>query len=140
VDGETVTAKFLEQLEAAKTSAMARVFGWEFGLDALVFYVTLRPRRRPEVAYLLRVAFDDFPRRAPSFIFVNPHSRQPDDTAWPPGVRHGAHPPGICTPGTREFHESYHAGDAQYPWDPARFPLLVPLHEIHRMMERGIGT
>ena len=140
MDAETVTAKFTEQLQAAKASAMARAFGWEFSLDTLVLYVALRPRRRPKLAYLLRVGFDDFPRRAPSFVFVNTTLRQPDDAAWPLGVRHGAQPPGICTPGTREFHEHYHAGDAHYPWDPARYPLLVPLHEIHRMMERGIGA
>jgi hypothetical protein len=140
MDVETVSAKFGQQLQAAKASAMAPVFGWEFSLETVVLYVTLRPRRRPELAYLLRVGFDDFPRRAPSFVFVNQTSKQPDDAAWPPSVRHGAQPPGICTPGTREFHENYHAGDAQYPWDPARYPLLVPLHEIHRMMERGIGA
>lgn len=140
MDAETITGKFLAELRAVQASAMARVFGWEFSVDGLILYVTLRPRRRPEVTYLLRAGFDDFPRRAPSFAFIDPKSKQLDDAAWPPGVRHGAQPPGICTPGTREFHENYHAGDAQYSWDDARFPLLMSLHEIHRMMERGVGT
>jgi hypothetical protein len=140
MDAETVSAKFDEQLQGAKASAMAPVFAWEFSLEGLVLYVKLRPRRRSELTYLLRVGFDDFPRRPPSFTFVNQVSKHPDDAAWPPGVRHGAQPPGICTPGTREFHENYHGGDGQYPWDSARYPLLVPLHEIHRMMERGIGA
>lgn len=140
MDAETVTAKFAQQLEAAQASAMASVFGWEFTLESLVVYVTLRPRRRPELIYFLRVGFDDFPRRAPSYVFVDRSSRQADDAAWPAGVRHGAAPPGICTPGTREFHEHYHVGDGQYPWDPRGYPLLSTLYEIHRMAERGIAA
>jgi hypothetical protein len=139
MDDETVKTKFGEQLEAARASAMSRVFRWEFELDGLILYVTLRPRRRPELAYLLRVIFDEFPRRAPSYVFVNKATRELDDGSWPAGVRHSSSPPGICTPGTRECHEHYHAGDGGHPWDATKRTLLSTLQEIHRMMERGIG-
>ena len=82
--------------------------------------------------------FDDFSRRPPSYIFVHVRTREMNDAAWPPGVRHSQPPPGICTPGTRECHENYHLNDAKYRWDPKENAVLVTLAEIHRMMERGI--
>lgn len=139
MDLETVQAKLHEQVDEVRRSAMARVCGWEFEIEGLTVYVTLQPRHRQDLVYLLRVAFDEFPRRAPSYIFVDRVAKQPNDAAWPPNVRHDGPPPGICTPGTREFHEHLHRGDSQYVWDPERYPLLVTLAEIHRMMERGIG-
>ena len=140
MDVETVRAKMQAQVETARTSALARAFGWSFEVDGLTVYVTLAPRRHREPVYLLRVAFDDFPSRAPSYVFVDAATKQMTDGAWPPGVRHGGPPPGICTPGTREFHEHLHRGDNQYPWDPDRYTFLSTLTEIHRMSERAIGA
>lgn len=140
MDVETVRAKMLAQVAAARASALARAFAWSFDLDDLSVYVTLIPRRRPEPLYLLRVTFDDFPRRPPSYVFVDRTTRQDTDSAWPPGVRHHGPPPGICTPGTREFHEHLHRGDSQYPWDPDRYTFVGTLAEIHRLTERAIGA
>lgn len=139
MDAETVRAKMLAQVDAARQSGLARAFGWRFEIDGLTVHVTLSPRRRPDLVYLLRVAFDDFPRRAPSYVFVDRATKQETETAWPPGVRHGGPPPGICTPGTREFHEHLHREDRQYPWDPDRYTFRYTLAEIHRMMERSVG-
>lgn len=139
MDVETVRAKMQAQVEAARTSALAQVFGWCFEVDGLAVYIILKPRRRQELVYMLHVTFDDFPRRAPSYVFVDPAARQVTDGAWPPGVRHGGPPPGICTPGTREFHEHLHRGDSQYPWDADRYTFVGTLAEIHRMTERAIG-
>lgn len=139
MDIETVCAKMMAQVDQARQSAMIDDFGWVFELEDLTVYVTLRHRRRPEHFYLLQVAFDEFPRRAPSYVFVDRETKQKTPDAWPPNVQHGSQPPGICTPGTREFHEHLHRGDAQYAWDPDRYSFLSTLHEIHRMMERGLG-
>lgn len=139
MDLETVRAKMASQVGRASKSAMARIFAWTFEMEDLVAYVILRHRRRPEQAFLLRVSFDDFPRRAPSYVFVDRQIRQITGACWPPGVKHDDALPGICTPGTREFHEKYHLNDAQHPWDAERFSFLDTLMRIHRMMEHGLG-
>ena len=129
----------MEQVGQAHKSAMARELGWVFEVADLHLYVTLRPRKRQDATYLLRAAFDDFPRKAPSYVFVDLGTKEMTDAAWPPNVRHGAQPPGICTPGTREFHENFHANDKGYPWDPERFTVLDTVYRIHQLMERGVG-
>ena len=128
----------MEQVGPAQQCAMARALRWDFEVEDLVVYVTLRPRKRRDLSHLLKVAFEDFPRRAPSYVFVDHGTREVADTAWPLNVRHGAQPPGICTPGTREFHEHFHANDTGYPWDPERYTVLDTLYRIHQLMERGI--
>ncbi len=138
MDAETVKAKMMAQVEQAQQSAMAGPLCWAFEVLDMVIYVSMQHRQRPEHGFLLSVSFDDFPRRAPSYVFVDQQTRQVTDESWPPNVRHGAQPPGICTPGTREFHEHFHANDAGYPWDPERYTVLDTLHRIHQLMERGI--
>ncbi len=137
MDVETVQVKMMAQVNEARQRKMAEVFAWVFEVDGFIAYTTLQPRGRAEPKYLLRVSFDDFPRRAPSYLFVDRETRQVTDAAWPPNVRHGSN--GICTPGTREFHETLHCNDAQWPWDPDRFSFLDTLQRIHQMMERGLG-
>lgn len=139
MDIETARAKMSAQLDRVRQGGMSRELGWEFEVADLTLYVMMRPRKRPDRAYLLRVMFDDFPQRAPSYAFVHPQARQLSDDAWPPNVKHGDALPGICTPGTREFHEKYHANDGQYPWDAERWTLLDTLHRVHTMMEHGLG-
>ncbi len=140
MDHETVRAKMTAQVEQARRSAMATAFGWNFEIEDLTVYVTLRPRRCAESVYVLGASFDDFPKRAPSYVFVDRNTRQITQECWPPGVKHSDNPPKICTPGTREFHERLHQNDSQYPWDPEKYTFLSTLSEIHRLMERGIGA
>jgi hypothetical protein len=68
---KAVRAKVTAQLDMARGSALTRAHGWVFEVDDLIAYVTLQHRRRPEHVYLLSVLFDDFPRRAPSYVFVD---------------------------------------------------------------------
>ena len=138
MDAVTVKELMTEQLDRVRKSALHAVFGWEIEEKDLCAYITLRPRHCRDKVFLLRMLFDDFPRRAPSYVFVDAKTREMKDEAWPPGVRHTAAPPGICTLGTRECHENYHLNDAQYPWEPNPNAVLATLAEIHRMMERGI--
>jgi hypothetical protein len=139
MDLDTVRAKMMAQVNRAANSAMARAFGWSFEIEDLALYALLRHRRRSEHTYLLRVSFEEFPRRAPSYVFVDRQNKEVTDAAWPPGVKHGDPLPGICTPGTRECHEKYHANDAQYAWDAERYTFLDTLLRIHNLMERGLG-
>lgn len=135
MDGETVKAKMLAQVDAARHSKMAAKSGWLFEIDGLTMYVTLRRGAEPGRDYVLRAQFDEFPKRAPSYVFVDPKTKTDVPQCWPPGVKHseGA----ICTPGTREFHERIHPNDAQYAWDPERYTVLGTVRMIHRMAEKG---
>lgn len=139
MDLQTVRAKMMAQVDEARRSAMALVYGWEFEIDGLTVYTTMRHRRKREVLHLLRTTFDDFPRLAPSYVFVDRKTKAVlPEQAWPPNVKHGDPDlPGICTPGTREFHQKWHATDTQYPWDPDRWTFLDTLQRIHAMMEHG---
>lgn len=140
MDAETVLAKMLRQVEAAQQSAMVVEYGWVFEVNFERFrvYTTMRDRRRPGRSFLLRTAFDDFHARAPSYVFVGLETKEIAPGAWPPNVKHGDEAlPGICTPGTREFHEKWHLNDAQWPWNPAQFTFLDTLQRIHQLMERG---
>jgi hypothetical protein len=139
MDPETVRAKMIAQVDWALHSAMTKVFAWVIETDGVVAYVQMRHRRRSEYVFLLRASFDEFPRRAPSYVFVDLQSKQLTDSAWPAGARHGDSLPGICTPGTREFHEKYHLNDAQHPWDAERYSFLDTLQRIHKIMEHGLG-
>ena len=141
MDRKTVRSLLDEQLGQIQKSALQGACAWQIEQEGLVLYIRMRPRGgagQPE--FLLKASFDDFSRRAPSCVFVDKQLREHQDSAWPPNVRHGAAPPGICTPGTREFHENYHANDRQYPWDAERYPFLQTLMESQRLMERGLGA
>lgn len=141
MDEETTRAKMLEQLDYAQRSAMWKANGWQIVVAGLTAYVSLLHRRQPEYSYLLRVHFDDFPRRAPSYHFVDKITRDECPDAWPPNVKHVStgKPIGICTLGTRECHEHYHLNQPQYPWNPKPSAFLETLQNIQKMMERGIG-
>jgi hypothetical protein len=140
MDRETIEKLVDEQLNEVRDSALCRACGWEIEQTGLAVNVAMRPRSGKGASFLLRATFEDFPRQAPSCIFVNSKTQQPSDASWPPNVRHGAAPPGICTPGTREFHDHYHQHDRQYPWSAEKYPFLQTLMEIHRLMERGLRS
>lgn len=137
MDPETSKQLMCEQIDMVRGSALCRSFGWVVDADGLDAYITLSPRRRHSESFLLRVNFLDFSRYAPSYVFVDRETRQSTDSAWPPGVRHGASPAGICTLGTRECHEHYHKNDRQYEWRPDERSVLRTLAEIHRLMDRS---
>lgn len=133
MDVETTKAKMMAQVDQARQSAMVLALGWQFEIDELTVHVALSRRKEPGRANLLRVRFDEFPKRCPSYGFVDPETKQETPDAWPPGVMHS--PYKICTPGTREFHEDLHKNDAQYRWDADKYTFLSTLRMIHRLME-----
>ena len=128
----------MAQVNQARESALADAYGWVFEIKDLTTWVTLKHRQHPENIYLLRVTFDEFPRRAPSCVFVDQETKELGDKGWPANVKHPNPPPGICTPGTREFHENIHHQDAQWVWDSEKYPFIATLQMIHQMMERGV--
>lgn len=135
MDRETTLQLMGEQLEVVRSSELSRVCRWVIELDDLYAFFSMRPRLAPDHLFLLRVWFDEFPRRAPSYVFVDRESRRLSESAWPPGVRHSADPEGICTIGTRECHEHYHKNDRKYVWSDDERCVLQTVAEIQRMME-----
>ena len=135
MDYETIKAKIDEQV--ADVLKLAEAFQWKIQKDGIAVFVEMCHRRKPDRSYVLRVSFEDYPKRALSYVFVNIDTKIPG--RWPPNVKHGSDPPGICTPGTRECIEHYHKGDAKYQWDPNKYTLRYVLMEIQKMLEKGIG-
>ena len=129
MDEQTCRAIMQEQLDQLTNSAFAVACGWQPVMEGLVVTIDLTPRQpnRHGESYQLHVNFAEFPRRAPSYTF---------NGEWPNGVKHNDKPPGICTPGTREFHEVYHKNDKQHPWDHSVRTVLSTVAEIQRIMER----
>ena len=140
MDQATSSAKMAVEIDRVRSSHLMAVFGWNIAVDELDAFVKMATRKRPEKEFLLRINFEDFPRQAPSYVFVDPKTRAPKADAWPPGVKHGATPDGICIAGTRECHSHYHRNDAQYAWDASERTVLSTLTEIHRLMEKGLGV
>ncbi len=132
MDSVTIIVKIREQ--ADDILKIAKAFGWIIEQDGLSIFVEMRHRRKSTPIYLLRISFEDYPQRAPSYIFVNKDKRE--SGSWPPNVKHGSEPPGICTPGTREFHEHYHKNDAQFQWNPENYSLRFVLMNIQKIIEK----
>ena len=135
MDPETIKAKMREQVD--DVLKIAHAFGWIVTEEGLAIFVEMRHRRKASHVYLLRVSFEDYPQRAPSYVFVDKETREPG--SWPAEVKHGADPPGICTPGTRECIEVYHKNDSTFQWNPEKSPLRLVLMEIQKLLEKGIG-
>lgn len=134
MDLETTIEKMLAQIDTLQTSAMTREFGWKVAIGPPTVFISLSGFAEPERIYLLRIEFDDYDRRAPSYTFVDPVSRVWSGACRPSGVEHSDGK--ICTPGTREFHEDLHKNDAQYLWDPQKYTVLGTVRMIHRMMNQ----
>lgn len=140
MDAKTVRSKMMEQVEQAQNSAMKEVYGWEFEIEEITVYTTMRHRRKKEYIFLMKTTFEDFPRRAPSYIFVDSTTKEMTEQAWPPGVKTGKNNEiGICALGTRECHEIWHPNESKYEWNFEELTFLDTLQRIHRMMEHGIS-
>ena len=138
MDEATVKAKMASEIDCVRRSRLADAFGWTIDVSGLDAFVSMSPRLQRERVYLLKANFDDFPRQPPSFVFVDAETRSLSSEAWPRKVKHGQQPDGICVAGTRECHAHYHKNEAEYVWDPKKWPLLYTLAEIHRLMEKGL--
>ena len=135
MDIETSREGMAQELSRLRSSKLATQAGWEVFHEDLLVFVGMRSRRTPGQLYLLRASFDEYPKRAPSILFVDPATKAPSADAWPPGLQHSTNPPGICTPGTREFYEHFHKNQQQHAWDRAKHSLLATVHEIQRLVD-----
>ena len=138
MDKATVRAKMAVEIDRVLSSKLSVALGWTIDVNEFDAYIAMTPRGKPGQAYLMKVNFDDFPRQAPSCIFVDVQTRSPCPEAWPLGVKHGGQPDGICVAGTRECHSHYHKNEAAYVWDAGKWPLKSTLVDIHQLMEKGL--
>lgn len=138
MDLQTVKEKFKYEVDSIKNSTICKILGWEIEicLDEFLVYVSMSPRKSKDKKYLLRINFDDYPQQAPSYVFVDRDTRQEKQEVWPQGIRHQGPPPGICTPGTREFHKHLHANEPAYQWDASKYKVVNTLMQIQILMDR----
>jgi hypothetical protein len=135
MDVEASVAKMCAQIDALRSSAMSREAGWTIEIPPPTVYLGLKRNAEPDRVYLLRIQFDDFDRRAPSYTFVDPMTKVRTPNSCPPNVEHSEGR--ICTTGTRECHEQLHQNDTQYAWDAKKYSVLDTVRTIHRMMNQA---
>lgn len=136
MDEETIRAKMMEEVVRVQDSAMTEAFNWITEVDGLNVYTTIQHRQKSEIKFLLKTNFEEFPRLAPSYLFVDISTKELTDDAWPRSIKWTNNKDiGICIQGTREFYEIIHPNDARYPWDPEKFTFLGTLQQIHLLVE-----
>lgn len=138
MDPQTVREKFQSEIDVIKNSAICKAFSWEIQveLEKFLTYVEMCSRKAKEKKFLLRIIFDDYPQRAPSYVFVDINTKEEKAEVWPPNLRHPGPPPGICTLGTREFYENLHKNEQAYQWDSNKFKIISTLQNIQILIDR----
>lgn len=138
MDPQTVRESFQKEIDSIRSSSLCKAFKWEFeiNIEEYLAYLIMMPRKAEDRRYLLRIKFDDYPQRAPSYIFVDNNTKEERVDVWPPGIRHSGPPPGICTPGTREFHEHLHKNDARHQWDADKYKISNTLMQIQLLIDK----
>lgn len=114
-----------------------RRHGWDVERDGDTLYVSLLARDGE--AYLLRLKADDYPRKPPSVLFVDPETKSTKVLgAWPNDDKQYFKPPDdefICMPLTREGlqrHQDWK--DLPDAWNPARNTLADIVSWAHRFL------
>ena len=102
---------------------------YDWHLQPVQLFVSMYLRDKPDAAFLLRIAFDGFPDKAPSYLFVNPQTKKVELGSWPTGAAFKKKWPGICLKGTREFYDQGHP-DRRGEWSPETYPVASVLQEI----------
>jgi len=138
MDPVTVKERFQKELDCIRKGMLCKTYKWNFeaNIDEYLVYVNITSRKAQDKEYLLRIKFDDYPQRAPSYIFVDKTTKEEKNDAWPPRIRHPGPPPGICTPGTREFHENLHKKDARYQWDAEKYNIGNTLMQLQLLVDK----
>jgi len=117
--------------------------GWTINVEGFDVYVTLHPKKHPEKTFLTRLRCDEYPKRAPSFQFVDLVTKQEGAQCWPPvgpfqaAISRSQSQPQLCIPGIREFHEGCHATDASRPWSPEKYSFAAILQAIQVELDKA---
>lgn len=113
--------------------------GWKVKLDGLNAYVLMYPKKHPELKFMARFYYGEYPKRAPTLTFVEPQTLQESKQFWPQNgsafqAALGRNPPQLCIYGIREFHEILHK---EHPWDLRKYPLLKVLEDVQIELDKA---
>jgi hypothetical protein len=115
--------------------------GWAIEVEGFDIYISMYPKRHPEKKFLARLRCDEYPKRAPSFQFLDPATKHEGTQYWPEGdpfrAAIGRPTPQLCIPGIREFHEGCHANDSSKPWSPEKYSFAKILEDVQAELDRA---
>jgi len=116
--------------------------GWVIEVEGFDIYIFMYPKRYAEKKFLARLRCNEYPKRAPSFQFVNPSTKQEGAPYWPQGdtfsaaIGRSQSLPQLCIPGIREFHEGCHGSDSSKPWSPEKYSFAKILEDVQAELDR----
>lgn len=143
MDPELSKHYFDEQVSRVQSlKGIIEHYGWTISVEGFDVYVTMHPRKYPEKRFLARLRCNEYPKRAPSFQFVDPATRQEGAQYWPSvgpfqaAISRSQSQPQLCIPGIREFHEGCHATDSSRPWLPEKYSLAKILQDVQVELDK----
>jgi len=144
VDPELSKYYFDEQIsKLLSLQGIIEHYGWRISIEGVDIYVTMHPKQHPEKDFLVRLRCDEYPKRAPSFQFVDPTTRQEGAQYWPQGspfqaaISRSQSSPQLCVPGIREFHEGCHSTDSSRPWLPEKYSFAKILQDVQVELDKA---
>jgi hypothetical protein len=144
VDPELSKHYFEEQVSRLQSiKGMIEHYGWTISIEGFDIYVIMHPKRHPGKTFLARLRCDEYPKRAPSFQFLDASTKQEGAPYWPQGGAFQAAAsrsqslPQLCIPGIREFHEGCHAADSSRPWLPEKYSFATTLQCVQVELDKA---
>jgi len=144
MDPELSKHYFDEQVsKLLSVQGMIEHHGWKISIDSFDIYVAMHPKRHLERNFLARLRCDEYPKRAPSFQFIDPSTRQEGPQYWPQGspfqaaINRSQISPQLCIPGIREFHEGCHSTDSSRPWLPEKYSFAIILEAVQVELDKA---
>jgi len=134
------------QEQVAKLQSLTELsehHGWVTNIEGFDVFVTMHPKKHPEKTFLARVRCTEYPKKAPSFQFVDPNTKQEGAQYWPnagpfqAAISRSQSQPQLCIPGIREFHEGCHASDSSRPWSYEKYPIVEILEAVQAELDKA---
>ena len=135
MDPEYHQKAFQKAVSSIKSSMHLKKYNWEIEVIGDDIYLKMMLKGNFEKSYILRVRCDNYPQEIPSFLFVNPITKEEDLSFWPNGNAFKKEWPGICINGTREFYQPGKHSERRDRWSPEKYPILQVLQEIQVLLK-----
>jgi len=143
---DTELSKYYFSEQVSKLQSLKGVkehHGWRTDIKGFDIFVTMHPKKHPEKSFLARLRCEEYPKRAPSFQFVDPVTKQEGSQYWPnigpfqAAISRSQSNPQLCILGIREFHEGCHASDSSHPWSYEKYPLAIILEAVQAELNKA---